>query len=105
VKFGLVQPLVVGGGAGGGGAHQQVQRVLRSVGKARLEGGDASPPVEASGEAADGAERTAGLSGDRAMRATALEAKIGDEGHEIGRGFTGLTLPKTRGHIGEKVES
>jgi len=39
------------------------------------------------------------------MGAAALEAEVADEGGEIGRGFTGLTLPKTRGHIREEVES
>ena len=53
LEFGLTQPLEVRGGAGGTGADQQVQSVLRGIGKPRLEGGDASRPVELGGEAAD----------------------------------------------------
>jgi hypothetical protein len=38
------------------------------------------------------------------MGAAALEAKVSDEGGEVGRRFTGLTLPDKRGHVGEKLK-
>jgi hypothetical protein len=96
LEFGRPQPLEIGGGAGGSGLDQQVQRILGGIGEARLEGGHARAPLEPRGESAEGTERTAALRGDRTKRAATREPKVDDEGREIGRGFTRLTLPETR---------
>lgn len=104
LKLICAQAFEVCGSTGRGGAHQQIQCVLGGVSEAELERGDAISPVEPGGETADGADRAAGLRGDRAKRTAALEAKVSDEGGEVGWSFTGLTLPKARAHALGKVE-
>ena len=76
----------------------EVEGVLGGIGEAGLEGGDAAWPVEPSGDPAEGGGGTSGLRGDQAMGTPSLQAEVGHEGHEMGRSFTGLTLPKARRH-------
>ena len=92
LEFGLVRGRLL--------PEDGIHRVLRGVGETGFEGPETSGPVETGGEALDGTERTAGPGSDSAERAPALEAKVGDEGREVGRVFIRLALPRTRSHGG-----
>jgi hypothetical protein len=94
LKFRLLEALVIGLGRGFRAAKTSRKCRLRGVGKAGLEGGGPSGPVELRGEPANGTDGPARLRGDGTEGAPALEAQICDKSGKVSRGFVRLTLPE-----------